>query len=291
MLDNTLLQESFTGTSSLAHCSLIYEFLIDDGTGTYVPYTDTHISVDTATQMVNAQSTDNTLDQTTNKMKIRAAVTDSAASTSSYSELTFEIYWSSVCWFVVPTIDGPYPDLETQVFGPTVTASAPIMVNDPYPGTDCGLYDFTLIWPVQDRAKRFLTWSPTYDVSVTSNEVLDAGTYGFTVRMQLVNYPTVTASTGFKVIIAACTIGSITPPTTPITEIIHVVGTSQSSRSFSDFTQSPACEINLSYTVLDSLGNTIDSEFEIDVVTSSTSSLNLLLVGTQNASLVGTHEL
>lgn len=47
LLDNTQVLESFTGTPNLAHCSLIYEFLIEDSvTGTYVTYTDTHITVD-----------------------------------------------------------------------------------------------------------------------------------------------------------------------------------------------------------------------------------------------------
>lgn len=81
-------------------------------------------------------------------MKIRAATTDGIVSTSAYSELTFEVLWKSVCWFVVPTMLTTYPDLRTSVFGPTVTASQLVMENTPYPGTDCGAYEYKIIWPL-----------------------------------------------------------------------------------------------------------------------------------------------
>ena len=45
-LDNTLVSESFTAISSLAHCTFNYDFLIDDGTGNYVTYSDVHIVLD-----------------------------------------------------------------------------------------------------------------------------------------------------------------------------------------------------------------------------------------------------
>ena len=172
---------------------------------------------------------DNALDLTTNMLKIRAATQD-AYTTGAYQEMTFGVYWTSVCWFVIPTMSSQYPNLHTSVFGPTVTAPAPAIVNNPYPLSNCGLYDFSIVWPQQDRAKRFLTFSSTGDVSVTSNEVLDAGTYGFGVVITLVDYPTQSISTGFKVIIDECVIGSITAPSSPIGEIIHIVGSAQSSR-------------------------------------------------------------
>ena len=198
------------------------------------------------------QSIDGTLDLITNKMKVRAATTDTIT-VGTYQELTFEIAWSSICWFVTPAMLSTYPELQASVFGPTVTTPAPAMVNNPYPGSSCGLYTYQITWPPEDRARRFLTWT-NGAVSVTSTDVLDAGTYGFGVTIQLVSYPTSIVTTGFKVIIDGCIIGSITPPTSTITEIIHVVGTLQSSRSFSSFTQSPDCEQQLTYSVLDSDG-------------------------------------
>lgn len=96
---------------------------------------------------------------------------------------------------------------------------------------------------------------------MTSGEVLDAGTYGFDVQIKLVDYPTYTIYTGFKVIIDECRVGSITPPMTQITELFHVVGTLQSSRSFADFTQTPPCEIDLRYSVLDREGKALDPDF------------------------------
>ena len=179
-----------------------------------------------------------------------------------------------------------YPDLETSVFGPTVATSAPAIINTPYPATNCGAYDFQISWPLEDRAKRFLTWT-NGAVSVTSTEVLDTGTYNFGVTIQLVDYPTQLITTGFKVIIDTCIIGTITPPSAPISEIIHVVGTLQSSRTFYSFTQSPSCEADLTYTVLDSAGDELDPDLEVQVLFSA--SQNLLLVATQKASLIGTY--
>ena len=63
---------------------LTYEFLIDNGSGTYVTYTDTHMVFNGALQQVDIQSTDSVLDLVTNKMKVRAAITDSLVTTSAF---------------------------------------------------------------------------------------------------------------------------------------------------------------------------------------------------------------
>ena len=67
------------------------------------------------------------------------------------------------------------------------------------------------------------------------------------------------------------------------------MGTLQSSRTFSSFTQSPSCEADLTYTVLDSAGDELDPDLEVQVLSSA--SQNLLLVATQKASLIGTYQL
>ena len=46
---------------------------------------------------------DNALDLTTDLLKIRAATMD-AYTTGAYQEMTFGVYWTSVCWFVIPTM-------------------------------------------------------------------------------------------------------------------------------------------------------------------------------------------
>lgn len=48
--------ETFSGSSSLSHCSLVYELQILDSSGAYSPYIDTHVVLDSSLQQVEFQS-------------------------------------------------------------------------------------------------------------------------------------------------------------------------------------------------------------------------------------------
>jgi len=72
-LDGLFAFEYFTGTSSLSHCTLTYEFLIYDSSS-YVTYSDSDLTFISGTQQVNIASSDGALDGITDQMKIRAAV-------------------------------------------------------------------------------------------------------------------------------------------------------------------------------------------------------------------------
>ena len=178
---------------------------------------------------------DAALDGITNKMKIRAASTNGGAQIGTYSEITFEILWINMCWSVKPTVQGRYSDLYTTVYGITVGSNAPSIVNSP--NLNCGTYTWTMLWNNQDKESKFLTFDTSNgNLSVTSTRVQDEGTYFFKVKIAMVNFPVSTVETTFKVVIGHCIPAKIIPPSEPITEIIHVIGTFQSQRDFLNFT-------------------------------------------------------
>ena len=224
-MDGSVISETFAATSSLAHCVIVYDLEIyDSGTADYVAYTATDMVLDDTLLKVTITSTDGTLDQVTNQMRVRASLSDGGSSTSGYQDIYFEILWTSICWSLTPTLDIQYANLETYVFGPTVSNTMPNIVTTPYPGTNCGTTSMEVIWPAKDRVEKFTTYS-NGDFSVTSTDVYDLGEYSIGVRIWYDNYPTVEFMPQFKVTITECTPTRITPPATPIAEIIHVIGT------------------------------------------------------------------
>lgn len=139
-LDGSVTLESFMGSSSLTECGLAYELEYWDGAA-YQPYINTHITLDDTLQRVTIASTDATLDQTTDQMRIRAATSNNGIQTGAYDEITFSVKWSNICYSGTVEVT-PYSNIYTQVYGDTQVESAPTITNSL--GIDCGLYSIGL---------------------------------------------------------------------------------------------------------------------------------------------------